>query len=73
MRAHILLGICALCLSAFLAVTVQAQQNLPDTPSAQSAQTSNEPVVEGTVISTTKHTLVVRTDDERYHRLKSWP
>ena len=68
MRAHILLGICALCLSAFLAVTVQAQQNLPDTPSAQSAQTKrDEPVVEGTVISTTKHTLVVRTDDERYH------
>ena len=68
MRAHILLGICALCVSAFLAVTVQAQQNLPDAPSAQSAQTSsNEPIVEGTVVSTTRHTLVVRTDDEKYH------
>lgn len=68
MRAHILLGICALCVSAFLAVTVQAQQNIPDAPSATSAQTGrDEPVVEGTVVSTTRHTLVVRTDDERYH------
>ena len=47
MRAHILLGICALCLSAFLAVTVQAQQNLPDAPSAQSAQTSKDETIDG--------------------------
>ena len=62
MRAPILLGIFALCVPG---VTVQAQQNLPDTPSAKSAQ--NEPIVEGTVISTTRHTLVVRSDDDRYH------
>jgi hypothetical protein len=51
-----------------LNVSVQAQQNLPDTPSAKSAQTNNDdPVVEGTVVSTTRHTLVVRSDDDRYH------
>jgi hypothetical protein len=66
MRAHILLGICALSVSAFLVVTVQAQQKLPDAPSAKSAQT-NDPVVEGTVVSTTRHTLVVRSDDNQYH------
>ena len=67
MRAHILLGICALCVSAIPVVTVQAQQNLPEAPSAKSAQTSNEPIVEGTVVSKTRHTLVVRGDDDRYH------
>jgi hypothetical protein len=68
MRAHILLGISALCVSAFLVITVQAQQNLPDSPSAKSAQTNgNDPVVEGTVVSTTRHTLVVRSDDNQYH------
>lgn len=68
MRAHILLGICSLCVSAFMLITVQAQQNLPDSPSSNSAQTNTgEPVVEGTVVSTTRHTLVVRTDDDRYH------
>jgi hypothetical protein len=68
MRAHILLGISALCVSAFLAVTVQAQQNPPDAPSAKSAQTKgDDPVVEGTVVSTTRNTLVVQSDDQQYH------
>jgi hypothetical protein len=68
MRAHILLGICALCVSAVPVVTVQAQQNLPDAPSASSAQTdANEFVVEGIVASTTRHTLVIRSDDNQYH------
>ncbi len=68
MRAQILLGVCALCVSAFLVVTVQAQQNLPDAPSANSAQTNaNGVVVEGTVVSRTRHTLVVRSDDNQYH------
>ena len=68
MRAHHLLGICAICASAFLAVTVQAQQNVPNAPSSRSAQTEgNDPVVEGTVVSRTRHTFVVRSDDGRYH------
>ena len=67
MRAHILLSICALCLFAIPVLTVQAQQNPPDSPSASSGQTKAEAVVEGTVASTTKHTLVVRSDDGQYH------
>jgi hypothetical protein len=68
MRAHILLGISALCVSAFLVVRVQAQQNLPDAPSAKSDQTKgNDPVTEGIVVSTTQHTLVIRSDDNQYH------
>jgi hypothetical protein len=59
---------CALCVSGFLVATVQAQQNLPEAPSASSAQTdANEFVVEGIVASTTQHTLVIRSDDNQYH------
>ena len=73
MRAHILLGLCTLCMSAFLVVTVQAQQEPPqqdasDAASAKSAQTQgNNHVVDGTVVSTTRHTLVVRSQDNQYH------
>jgi hypothetical protein len=68
MRAHILLGISALCVSVFPVVAVQAQQNLPDTPSANSAQTNADyQLVEGTVVSRTQHTLVIRSDDNQYH------
>src|SRR5215472_3268214 len=68
MRAHILLVLSVLCVSAFLAVTVQAQPDPPDAPSAKSAQTQgNDHVVEGTVVSTTRHTLVVVSDDNKYH------
>ena len=73
MRARVLLRVCALCVSTFLAVTLEAQQNPPDAPSSSSArvnsaQTNNDdPVVEGTVVSTTRHTLVVRSDDDQYH------
>ncbi len=68
MRAHILLGVCTLGLSAFMAVTVQAQQDPPDAPSANSARSrGNDPVVEGTVVSTTRHTLLVQSDDNKYH------
>jgi hypothetical protein len=70
MRARNLLILSILCASAFLAlgVTVQAQQNPPDSPSAKSVQTEgNDRVVEGTVISTTQHTLVVRSNDNQYH------
>jgi len=70
MRARNLLILSILCASAFLAlgVTVQAQQNPPDPPSAKSVQTEgNDRMVEGTVISTTRHTLVIRSDDNQYH------
>jgi len=70
MRARNLLILSILCASAILAlgVTVQAQQNPPDPPSAKSVQTEgNDRMVEGTVISTTRHTLVIRSDDNQYH------
>lgn len=68
MRAHVLLGICAVFVSSFLVITVQAQQNPPNAPSAQSTGTKgNDPVIEGTVVSTTRHTLVVLSDDDQYH------
>jgi hypothetical protein len=70
MRARNLLILSILCASAFLAlgVTVQAQQDPPDPPSAKSVQTEgNDRMVEGTVISTTRHTLVIRSDDNQYH------
>src|SRR6185369_13716424 len=57
-----------LCVSAFLIATVHAQEDTSNAPSAKSAQAQgNDHVVEGTVISTTRHTLVVRTDDDQYH------
>jgi hypothetical protein len=68
MPRHLPLALSILCVPASLVVTGQAQQNPPDAPSATSAQTQgNDHVVEGTVISTTAHTLVVRSDDNRYH------
>jgi hypothetical protein len=68
MRAHILLGICAVCVSSLPVLTVQAQQNTPDAPSATAARAKgDDPVVEGTVVSTTRQTLVVKSDDNQYH------
>ena len=68
MRAHLLLVLSILCVSTFLAVRVQAQQNPPEAPPAETAQTQgNDHVVEGTVVSTTSHALVVRSDDNKYH------
>ena len=67
MRAHIPLILCVLC-APFQIATIQAQQDPPDAPSAKSAQTQeNDHVVEGIVISTTRHTLVIRSDDNKYH------
>lgn len=67
MRGYILLIICALIVSAFLVERVQAQQDAPDAPSASAGTKTNDPAVEGTVVSTTRHTLVVRSDDDQYH------
>jgi hypothetical protein len=68
MRVHNLLVRSLLCVSAFLAVTVQAQQEPPDAPSAKSAQPQgNDHVIEGTVVSVSRHTLVVLADDNQYH------
>ena len=71
MRADVLLVPSLLCVSAFLVVTVQAQQNPTDAPPAVSAQTAqtqgNGHVVEGTVASMTRHTMSVRSDDNQYH------
>jgi RNase P/RNase MRP subunit p29 len=66
MRGHVLQVLSTLCVSAVLAVTVQAQPNLPDPPSAQTAQ-ENDHMVEGVVVSVTPNTLVIRSDDNQYH------
>ena len=69
MRAHLLYGLGTLGLSALLVVTVHAQQDSPDAPSANSAHKTqgNDPSVEGTVVSTTRHTLVIQTGDNKFH------
>jgi hypothetical protein len=78
MKAHHLVVLSILLVSAFLVATVQAQQNSPEASSATSAQTQdapsenpaqtqgNEHVIEGTVVSMTSHTLVVQTGDNQY-------
>jgi len=65
MRGHVLRVLSTLCVSAALAVTVQAQPSPHDAPSAQAQ--GNQHVVEGVVISTTPDTLVIRSDDNQYH------
>jgi hypothetical protein len=69
MRTHVLPILFRLCcVPAFLVATVQAQQNPTEAPSASSAQTQeNDHVVEGTVVSMTHQTLVVRSDDGKFH------
>jgi hypothetical protein len=68
MRAHTPLVLSILCVCTFLTARVQAQQNPPEAPPAETAQTQgNDHVVEGTVVSTTQQTLVVRSDDDKYH------
>lgn len=72
MRAHKLLGFSTLGLSAFLTLTLHAQSSTsphdpPDAPSADSARSQGNDVVEGTVISTSRHTLVVQSGDNKYH------
>ena len=68
MRAYFPRVLSILCGSALLVGTGHAQQTPPDAPSANSAETqANDHVIEGTVISKTKDTLVVRSADDRYH------
>jgi hypothetical protein len=65
--AILLFSIVFLCMLCF-SLSIQAQQSLPDAPSAKSTNTSgDDPVVEGTVVSTTRHTLVIRSEDDKYH------
>jgi hypothetical protein len=63
MRARVSLGICALFVSIFAFAAAQAQQNIPAAPTPN----NGDPIVEGTVVSSTHHTLVVRSDDNQYH------
>lgn len=68
MRARFFLVISVLFLSTFLVLAAQAQQNPPDAPSSAATKAKgDDPTVEGTVVSTTRRTLVVRSDDDRYH------
>jgi RNase P/RNase MRP subunit p29 len=67
-KLSLALAAALLCTVSFLAATVQAQQDPSGAPSANSPQTQgNDHVVEGTVVSTTEHTVVVRTDDNQHH------
>ena len=68
MQTHVALGLGPLFLSAVLVLTVQAQQDPPNAPTANSTKTEeNAHFVEGTVVSTSRHTLLVQSDDNRYH------
>jgi hypothetical protein len=59
MRAPIL-ACSVLFVSAFIAIPAQCQDE------ASSSQPANHDAVEGTVVSSTRNTLVVRTDDNQY-------
>ncbi len=66
MRAYVLLVLSIVCASS-LAATAQAQDS-SGAPSTQSGQAQpNSHVIEGTVVSMSQHTLVVRSDDDHYH------
>jgi RNase P/RNase MRP subunit p29 len=70
MRGHVLQVLSTLCVSTVLTGPVQAQQNLPVAPSAQTAQ-NNDHTVEGVVVSVTPDTLVIRSGDNQYHLFTS--
>jgi len=53
--------------SVFPVITVQALENPHKASSASSAQAQGENVVEGTVVSITEQTLVVKSDDNQFH------
>ena len=59
MRA-LILPCSVLFVATFLAIPAQCQDE------ASSSQTANRDAVEGTVVSSTRSTLVVRTDDNQY-------
>lgn len=67
MRAHRLLGLVTLGLFVFMIKTAHAQQSPPDAPSAKSDQAHQGDPVEGTVVSASRHTLVVQSGDNKYH------
>jgi hypothetical protein len=60
--AVVLLAFSVLSISTFLSSPVQAQQN----SSSSSTQAVDETAVEGTVVSSTRDVLVVRTDDNQF-------
>jgi hypothetical protein len=59
MRA-LILACSVLFLSPLIAVPAQGQEN------SSSSQPADQNAVEGTVVSSTRNTLVVRTDDNQY-------
>ena len=67
MRAPLLLSISVVFVSTFLLLNAHAQQDAPNAPSSTTAKADNDPTIEGTVVSATGKTLVVRSDDDQYH------
>lgn len=68
MRARNLFGVLTLCVSTLFVVTASSQDNLPNAPSARSADGSqHDSDIEGTVVSKSRNTLVIRSDDNKYH------
>lgn len=65
MRACLPLVLSLSCVAVCFGTAVQAQQDPPDAPSASAQE--NGQAVEGTVVSLSRQTLVVRTDDNQYH------
>jgi hypothetical protein len=60
MRAALILAFSVLLVSTFVTIPAQCQE------STTSSQSANNGAVEGTVVSSTRNTLVVRTDDNQY-------
>src|ERR1044071_5286927 len=62
MRTLLLSLVCSLLfIPTFLTISAESQEN------TSSSQAGNDSPVEGTVVSSTRSTLVVRSDDNQYH------
>ncbi len=58
---------CVLLVSTVFAIPARCQESTSSQPASQAAnQPANNDTVEGTVVSTTRNTLVVRTDDSQH-------
>jgi hypothetical protein len=66
MRARLSLCICALFVLT-CSMLIAQDRDVPSTPQPQDNASSSDPTIEGTVVTSTRNTLVVRDDNDRYH------
>jgi hypothetical protein len=67
MRARALLGICAVFVFT-CSILIAQDSSVPSAPEPRkTAQNNDDPTIEGTVVSSTHNTLVVRDDNGQYH------